>query len=237
MPWAIDGRISTDRIEGGLEISQATYEMALAGILSGKMVKIENGGILLIDPYALPPAVEPPPVVAPVLALDDLKVALKADIDNQAEAVRLLSITGGAGQALTYQHKADEAMRYIDAYAAYESALSDYQTAGAAYQEAVAAWQTAGSVYEPPAPPVPPAAPSPFDYPMLSAEVGITGGSMLGVANVIKVAFANWKLIGAYIERTRLGAKQGIDAAQTAEAAQSVSKNVHWSMPVTPAAV
>jgi hypothetical protein len=46
-------------------------------------------------------------------ALADVKVRLKAAIDAAAETERLKYITGGAGQAMTYQQKADEAKRYI----------------------------------------------------------------------------------------------------------------------------
>lgn len=41
--------------------------------------------------------------------LDDLKKLLKSRIDTEAETARLRYITGGAGQAMTYQQKAAEA--------------------------------------------------------------------------------------------------------------------------------
>ncbi len=47
--------------------------------------------------------------------LVEVKSALKASIDAAAEAERLKYITGGAGQAMTYQQKSDEAKRYLAA--------------------------------------------------------------------------------------------------------------------------
>ncbi|MDD1499632.1 hypothetical protein PVA19_14505 [Agrobacterium sp. CNPSo 3708] len=48
-------------------------------------------------------------------SLADLKARLKASIDDTAEAERRKYITQGAGQAMTYMRKADEASRYIAA--------------------------------------------------------------------------------------------------------------------------
>lgn len=50
---------------------------------------------------------EIPPFEPP--ALDSVKAGLKAQLDMDAEAVRLHFITPGAGQAMTYQQKAAEA--------------------------------------------------------------------------------------------------------------------------------
>ncbi len=44
--------------------------------------------------------------------LDAIKAELLADVDRQAEAVRLRYITAGSGQALTYQQKAAEAAAF-----------------------------------------------------------------------------------------------------------------------------
>lgn len=50
----------------------------------------------------------------PPVDLDNLKSALKAQIDEQAETERLRYITPGAGQALTYEQKRQEAKRYLE---------------------------------------------------------------------------------------------------------------------------
>ncbi len=47
--------------------------------------------------------------------LPSVKTALKASVDAQAETERLKYITAGAGQALTYMQKSDEARRYLAA--------------------------------------------------------------------------------------------------------------------------
>lgn len=55
--------------------------------------------------------------------LPSVKTALKASVDAQAETERLKYITAGAGQALTYMQKSDEARRYL---AADEPDAGDY---------------------------------------------------------------------------------------------------------------
>jgi hypothetical protein len=70
--------------------------------------------------HACPPDVEPgwrrvgssfeAPAV-PAIDLAELKASLKAGIDAAAEQERLKYITAGAGQAMTYQAKAEEARR------------------------------------------------------------------------------------------------------------------------------
>lgn len=52
--------------------------------------------------------------IAPyVQPLDELKAEFAAEIDTRAEAERLVHMTAGAGQALVYREKADEADRYL----------------------------------------------------------------------------------------------------------------------------
>lgn len=127
-----------------------------------------------------------PPIVEDI-NFDALKRQLKASIDEAAEAERLKYITAGAGQAMTYQQKSDEAKRYL--------AASD---------------------------------PDADDYPLLSAEVGVTAADLAGVAQVVNAAFAQWQVIGAAIEKTRLATKAAIDAAATAEEAQSAFEGASW---------
>lgn len=45
--------------------------------------------------------------------LNDLRAAAKAAVDTAAEAYRLTYITGGAGQAMAYQQKLEEAKAYL----------------------------------------------------------------------------------------------------------------------------
>jgi len=58
MPYAADDQISTDPIEGGIEITQQQYQDALAAMLNGKEVVVENGQMVLRDP---PPQEETQP--------------------------------------------------------------------------------------------------------------------------------------------------------------------------------
>lgn len=124
-------------------------------------------------------------------ALQQLKISLKSNVDQSAETERLKYITPGAGQAMTYQQKADEAGRYLAA-----------------------------------------SAPNASDYPLLSAEVGITAADISGVAQVIAAAFARWQAIGGAIEAVRLAAKKAIDDATTVDAANAAA-NVTWPTPAS----
>ncbi|MFS8051572.1 hypothetical protein QD357_01975 [Rhizobium sp. BR 317] len=119
--------------------------------------------------------------------LDAAKVALKTQIDAAAEIERLKYITSGAGQAMTYSQKADEASRYLAA------------------TQPVAA-----------------------DYPLLSAEVGITAADIAGVAAIVDAAFKQWQTIGAAIEATRLGAKKTIEAATDVASVEAVVAAIAW---------
>jgi len=143
-------------------------------LLTGSGYTIVDGAI--VDP---PPAEEIPLAV--------VKAGLKARIDADAEAERLKYITAGAGQALTYMQKSDEARRYL------------------------AGDSPAGS-----------------DYPLLSAEIGITADDLHGVAVVVSGAYSQWQQIGAAIEAVRLGAKAAVEVATDADGAQAAYAAVAW---------
>ncbi|MFK0331111.1 hypothetical protein ACIQUB_08310 [Rhizobium sp. NPDC090275] len=66
------------------------------------------------------------------------------------------------------------------------------------------------------------------DYPLLSAEVGITAGTIQEVAAIVNAAFVQWQQIGAAIEAVRLSAKASIDAAQSTSGALAAAENVNW---------
>lgn len=53
------------------------------------------------------------PPALPAVDLVELKLALRAAVDAQAESERCKYITPGSGQAMTYQAKAAEAQRYV----------------------------------------------------------------------------------------------------------------------------
>lgn len=60
MPYAHEGRISRDPIEGGIGITEQQYQAALAGMLAGKIVTID-GGFAVVDPPSPDPDPEPEP--------------------------------------------------------------------------------------------------------------------------------------------------------------------------------
>lgn len=70
--------------------------------------------------------------------------------------------------------------------------------------------------------------PVPADYPLLAAEIGITAPTLAEVAAIVNAAFTQWQQIGAAIEAARLGTKAAIDAAATAEDAQTAASAVAW---------
>ncbi|QIO64768.1 hypothetical protein [Rhizobium leguminosarum] len=73
--------------------------------------------------------------------------------------------------------------------------------------------------------------PQQSDYPMLSAEVGITAGNLAAVAQIVASAYAQWQAIGAAIEAARLGGKAAVEAASDATAAQAAADAVTWPAP------
>ena len=59
MPFAHNGQISRDPIEGGIEISDEQYKFALDGMLEGKVVSIEGGFSVNEPPPPIDPEVPP----------------------------------------------------------------------------------------------------------------------------------------------------------------------------------
>ncbi len=78
-----------------VEVSAERYDELLDAQDAGEVIVVGENG----EPEARWPTVD----------LDTLKVRLAASIDAAAENERLKYITSGAGQAMTYQRKAEEA--------------------------------------------------------------------------------------------------------------------------------
>jgi len=167
----VDGQI---RPSDAIEVDDDTYASLLQGQAQGKAIISGSDGAPVFSASAEP-------------SLNDVKASLSAAIDAAAERERLKYITPGAGQAMTYQQKADEATRYL--------AATD---------------------------------PVSSDYPILSAEIGITAAEIGGVAQVIVAAYAQWQMIGAAIEAARLGGKRAIVDAGTEADARAAAAAVTW---------
>lgn len=71
------------------------------------------------------------------------------------------------------------------------------------------------------------AVPDLANYPMLSAEIGVTAATLREVAAVVLAAYQQWQQVGAGIEGLRLRAKAAIDAAETVSAALEAAE-VTW---------
>ncbi|WAC26442.1 hypothetical protein [Ancylobacter sp. SL191] len=88
--------------EDAVDLSHEEWEALLAAQSVGhQIVPDENGHPVLVDP-------------ADSVSLDDFKTRLRAAVDAAAEVERAKHITGGAGQAMTYQQKASEAVMLED---------------------------------------------------------------------------------------------------------------------------
>lgn len=68
----------------------------------------------------------------------------------------------------------------------------------------------------------------PLGFPLLTAEIGITGDTIDEVASVILQRYLNFKQLGAGIERTRLGAKTAIAEAADVAAIEQILSAVEW---------
>lgn len=66
------------------------------------------------------------------------------------------------------------------------------------------------------------------DYPLLSAEVGITAPDIGGVATVVLEAYSQWQQIGAIIEAVRLGSKAAVASSESQPAAKAVFDAIAW---------
>lgn len=52
MPYAANNQISTDYIEGGIEITEEQYSEALQEMINGKVVTIYKNEIKFVDDYS-----------------------------------------------------------------------------------------------------------------------------------------------------------------------------------------
>lgn len=66
------------------------------------------------------------------------------------------------------------------------------------------------------------------DFPLLSAEVGITAPTLVGVAGVVAEANAQWLVIGAAIEAARLAAKKSVAEAVSIDETLSAVAAINW---------
>lgn len=77
------------------------------------------------------------------------------------------------------------------------------------------------------------AAPDPARYPLLAAEIGITGADLAGVAAAVVAKADEWKALAAGIEAVRLATKQTINDAQTPAAIDAAVAAANWpALPV-----
>lgn len=155
---------------------------------------LDNGALVVDGDGQIPDAVKawlasggvPFPYVAPLIGA--LKASALQSVDAAAEAERLKYITGGVGQALTYNEKLAEA-RLI---------LISQQSQDAANAMDAATMQAT--------------------YPMIAACIGVDGATAVAVATTVQASWAAWAQIGAKIEKKRRDAKAAIASAATVDA-------------------
>ena len=68
-------------------------------------------------------------------------------------------------------------------------------------------------------------------YPALEAEVGITAGDVVGVAQVITALEAQWAAVADAIEAIRLAAKRDVGEAATTAAVADILAGLTWPSP------
>lgn len=70
--------------------------------------------------------------------------------------------------------------------------------------------------------------PEPGNYPLLSAEIGITAPTVSEVAAVVLSAYQQWQHVGARIEASRLAAKKTLSEVETVEEAKAMLSVLVW---------
>jgi hypothetical protein len=73
MPYAAENQISVSPIAGGIEITDAQYQQALDGMLTGQIVTIENGFAVIDKPEPPEPEPEPEPEKTPQELLQEAR--------------------------------------------------------------------------------------------------------------------------------------------------------------------
>lgn len=106
MPYAHNGQISQDPIDGGVQITEAQYHEALAGMMDGKVVSILDG-FAVIDPA------DPEPLEPEQQTFEELQRAKLAQLNN-AFSLNALLLTDGYPEAerLTWPTQQAEAMAW-----------------------------------------------------------------------------------------------------------------------------
>lgn len=84
MPYAADGQISQAPIDGGIQISEADYQAALAGMLDGLEVRVCDGRLVVSGPEQPTPPNEPLPETEAQL-IDRLTGVVQAYMDSVAQ--------------------------------------------------------------------------------------------------------------------------------------------------------
>lgn len=92
MPFAANGKISTENFDGATRITQKQYDAALEGMLSGKIVVVD-GGFAVIDPPELEPEPAPPPLT-PEEARIAMQEQVNAERNRRINAGVTVSVTG-----------------------------------------------------------------------------------------------------------------------------------------------
>ena len=73
--------------------------------------------------------------------------------------------------------------------------------------------------------------PDPADYPLLTAEIGITAATLAEVGDAVLAMAAQWKAVSAQIERVRLTAKAAVAGANSIAAVRAASTGLAWPAP------
>ena len=135
-------------------------------------------------------------IVATVIVpeLEEVRAKAILGIDINAEQARLKFVTPGSGQALVYQAKKEEAVKFLLLY-------NNGTDAQAAKNE---------------------------DWPLISAELGVTADSLWLVAQTINYLANSWVDVAAKIEAIRLKLKDEVNKAQSVDDIRAVLTAIVW---------
>lgn len=133
--------------------------------------------------------------------LGELKVALKAQADSAAEALRLTLITPGSGQAMEYQEAYAEAVQVDQAVKA---------NAAATFDPTAFPMLSASLGYD------------------LDPTTGQPTADIPGEARAVLAAYDAYQRAGAAIRAARLKGKAEIEAASDAAAARAALEAIDW---------
>ncbi len=147
-------------------------------------------------------------------ALPAFKSKLSRQVDDDAEAFRMKILTPGAGMAMTYREKLDQATSCMTKSMIEPEGEEPRLQTDAERKAEIDALTPEQQVAM---------------YPTLAASVGLEAATLWDVANLVASKAEQWASLSYMIESKRLGGKSAIDQATTLEDVQAAYDAITWS--------